>query len=139
MLLNFSSAKKWIWVRQWKDLRYGLLSGLTFFLILNGGQARAQATGGTGSGCAGWLCGPKNALVTAFPDGQTLINTGFVLMQGIILAILIGIAALAINRIASREDYSAPLAIFFGSILILLLVNALGGYVFGDGTTAVTV
>lgn len=135
MTANFSTLKNLIRLKQWKDLRYGLLFTLSFFAGLDRGQVRAQATGGTGGSCVGWLCGPKNSLTTAFPDGSTIINVGFVLMQGVVLAVLVGIAVVVINRIASREDYGAPMATFFGTVLILLAINFLGGYLFNIGAT----
>ncbi len=56
---------------------------------------------------------------------------GFLLMQGIILAILVGVGAVVINKIASREDYAAPMATFFGIVIVLLAINFLAGYVMG--------
>lgn len=134
MLATFShlkKLKKQSSLKISKDWRYGLLSLISFVLILNGGRADAQAA----PSCLGWLCGPKNSLTTAFPDGSAMVNVGFLMMQGIIVAILVGIGAILINRLANREDYGAPMATFFGTVLILLLINYLAGYVFGAGTT----
>lgn len=137
MLATFSRLKKFkkqSSLKISKDWRYGLLSLIGFVLILNGGRANAQAA----PSCVGWLCGPKNSLANAFPDGSAMVNVGFLMMQGIVVAILVGIGAILINRIANREDYGAPMATFFGTVLILLLINYLAGYVFGSGGATTT-
>lgn len=129
--------KKAAWLAWGKKLWFGLLFSLSFFLILNGSQVQAAATtpdvpdapAAPNGSCVGWLCGPKNTIAAAFPGGTEIINTGFILMQALILAILVGIAAVTINKIASREDYAAPMATFFGTVLVLLTINFLGGYV----------
>ena len=83
--LSKPKNKMFAQLKKWKDLRHGLLFTLSFFLITNGGQASAA--------CVGWLCGPKQTLTTAFPTGSAVINTGFALMQGVIIAILVGMGA----------------------------------------------
>ncbi|MBE9035204.1 hypothetical protein [aff. Roholtiella sp. LEGE 12411] len=124
--------KKLTWFTWGKELRLGLLFTLSFFLILNGSQVQAAAPTAPGGGCTGWLCGPKNTIVAAFPGGAQIINTGFIMMQALIVAILVGIAAITINKIAAREDYGAPMATFFGTVLVLLVINFLAGYVVGN-------
>lgn len=128
-------SKKYTWLKRWKDIRFSLLFTITLLLI-SGRQAQANppvVNGPTapGGGCLGWLCGPKNTITRTFPGNTTVVDAGFVLMQAVILAILAGIAAITINKIASREDYGAPMAAFFGALLVLLVTNYLAGYVFG--------
>ena len=120
-LINLKS-KKFAWLKKRKDFQYGFLFTASYLWIVDAGRASA---------CAGWLCGPKDSLVAAFPDGSDIINMGFILMQGIILAILVGVGAVVINKIASREDYAAPMATFFGIVIVLLAINFLAGYVMG--------
>ena len=145
LILNFvkksaSPFYKYGWLRQWKDLTYGLLFSLSFFLVLDRGQVLAQAQNQIpSSGCAGWLCGPKTNLINSFPDGSPLITGAFVLVNGIVLAVLIGIAITAINRYLGKEDFGVPLIMFFGILLVLFLVNGIAGYIFGDTGTTVAV
>ena len=128
------------WLYRWKDLSYGLLFSLSFFLVTDRGQVLAQAQNQIpSSGCGGWLCGPKNSLINSFPDGSALITGAFILVNGIVLAVLIGIAITAINRYLGKEDFGVPLIMFFGILLILFLINGIAGYIFGEGTTAVSV
>ncbi len=140
MLTTLSKSKKMSWLPKWKDLRYGMLFTLSY-LIMNGGKVFAQGTGtGTGTGttgaCAGWLCAAKNAMTTAFPDGTGVINTGFVMMQGIVVAVIVGICVALFNKVANREDYGAPLATLFAVVLVLLITNYLTGYIVGATTGA---
>ncbi len=140
MLTTLSKSKKMSWLPKWKDLRYGMLFTLSY-LIMNGGKVFAQGTGtGTGTGttgaCAGWLCASKNAMTTAFPDGTGVINTGFVMMQGIVVAVIVGICVALFNKVANREDYGAPLATLFAVVLVLLITNYLTGYIVGATTGA---
>ncbi len=126
-------------LKKWKDLRHGMLFTLSFFLITNGGQVFATGTGtGTTGTCTGWLCAAKNAMTTAFPDGTGVINTGFVMMQGIVVAVIVGICVALFNKVANREDYGAPLTTLFAVVLVLLITNYLTGYIVGTtsgGTT----
>lgn len=118
-------------LKKWKDLRHGLLFTLSFFFT-NGGQVFATGTGtGTTGTCAGWLCAAKNAMTTAFPDGTGVIDTGFVMMQGIVVAVIVGICVALFNKVANREDYGAPLATLFAVVLVLLITNYLTGYIVG--------
>ena len=134
-LTNLKS-KKSKWFKKWKDLRQSLLFSLSFFLVINGGEVLAAGAGtGTGS-CAGWLCASKNAMTTAFPDGAGVINTGFVMMQGIVVAVIVGICVALFNKVANREDYGAPLATLFAVVLVLLITNYLTGYIVGSTTGA---
>ena len=142
MLTILSKSKKNSWLPKWKDLRYGMLFTLSFFWMMNGGKVFAANTGtgtgtGTGTNCAGWLCAAKNAMTTAFPDGNGVINTGFVMMQGIVVAVIVGICVALFNKVANREDYGAPLATLFAVVLVLLITNYLTGYIVGatTGTT----
>lgn len=133
MLTILSKSKKMIWLPKWKDLRYGMLFTLSFFWMMNGGQVFAQVVPGTGTGtgtgnCVGWLCAAKTAMTTAFPDGNGVINTGFVMMQGIVVAVIVGICVALFNKVANREDYGAPLATLFAVVLVLLITNYLTGY-----------
>lgn len=124
-------------LKKWKDLRHGMLFTLSFFLITNGGKVFATGTGTTGT-CSGWLCAAKNAMTTAFPDGTGVINTGFVMMQGIVVAVIVGICVALFNKVANREDYGAPLTTLFAVVLVLLITNYLTGYIVGTtsgGTT----
>ncbi len=126
-------------LKKWKDLRHSMLFTLSFFLITNGGQVFATGTGtGTTSACTGWLCAAKNAMTTAFPDGTGVINTGFVMMQGIVVAVIVGICVALFNKVANREDYGAPLTTLFAVVLVLLITNYLTGYIVGttSGGTA---
>ncbi len=130
MITTLSKSKKNSWMPKWKDLRYGMLFTLSY-LIMNGGKAFAQGTGtGTGT-CTGWLCAAKNAMTTAFPDGTGVIDTGFVMMQGIVVAVIVGICVALFNKVANREDYGAPLATLFAVVLVLLITNYLTGYIVG--------
>lgn len=125
MLVALSNlkSKKFSWLKKRKDFQYGFLFTLSYLWITNAEKAFA--------GCVGWLCGPKQTLTDAFPGGSAVMNTGFALMQGVIIAILVGMGAVVINKIASREDYGAPMAAFFGTVLALLAINYLAGYVVG--------
>lgn len=136
MLTELSKSKKMTWLPKWKDLRYGMLFTLSFFWMMNGGKVFAQAVPApTGGGaCAGWLCAAKNAMTTAFPDGTGVINTGFVMMQGIVVAVIVGICVALFNKVANREDYGAPLATLFAVVLVLLITNYLTGYIVGATT-----
>lgn len=130
MITTLSKSKKMRWMPKGKDLRYGMLFTLSY-LIMNGGKAFAQGTGtGTGT-CTGWLCAAKNAMTTAFPDGTGVIDTGFVMMQGIVVAVIVGICVALFNKVANREDYGAPLATLFAVVLVLLITNYLTGYIVG--------
>ncbi len=140
MLATVFKSKKMNWLPKWKDLRYGMLFTLSFFWMMNGGKVfalTAPTNGGGGtntSGCAGWLCAAKNAMTTAFPDGTGVINTGFVMMQGIVVAVIVGICVALFNKVANREDYGAPLATLFAVVLVLLITNYLTGYIVGATT-----
>ena len=126
-------------LKKWKDLHYSMLFTLSFFLITNGGQVFATTTTPTTTPtCVGWLCASKNAMTTAFPDGTGVINTGFVMMQGIVVAVVIGICVALFNKVANREDYGAPLTTLFAVVLVLLITNYLTGYIVGttSGGTA---
>ncbi len=139
MLLKLSKPrnKMLTQLKKWKDLRHGMLFTLSFFLIMNGGQVFAAAPGtGTGTGCVGWLCASKDAMTRAFPDGMGVINTGFVMMQGIVVAVIVGICVALFNKVANREDYGAPLATLFAVVLVLLITNYLTGYIVGSTTGA---
>lgn len=130
--LSKPKSKMLTHLKKWKDLRYGLLFTLSFFWIMNGGRVFAQAAPGTGTtGCVGWLCAAKAAMAAAFPDGTGVINTGFVMMQGIVVAVVIGICVALFNKVANREDYGAPLATLFAVVLVLLITNYLTGYIVG--------
>ena len=137
--LSKSKNKMFAQLKKWKDLRHSMLFTLSFFLITNGGQVFATGTGtGTTGTCAGWLCAAKNAMTTAFPDGTGVINTGFVMMQGIVVAVIVGICVALFNKVANREDYGAPLTTLFAVVLVLLITNYLTGYIVGttSGGTA---
>ncbi len=133
MITALSKSKKMSWMPKWKDLRYGMLFTLSFFWMMNGGKVFAANTApGTGTGtCTGWLCAAKNAMTTAFPDGTGVIDTGFVMMQGIVVAVIVGICVALFNKVANREDYGAPLATLFAVVLVLLITNYLTGYIVG--------
>ena len=130
-------------LKKWKDLRHSMLFTLSFFLITNGGQVFATTTTPTTTtptttNCVGWLCASKNAMTTAFPDGSGVINTGFVMMQGIVVAVVIGICVALFNKVASREDYGAPLTTLFAVVLVLLITNYLTGYIVGTTSGGAT-
>ena len=137
MLSTLSKPKNKMFaqLKKWKDLRHGMLFTLSFFAIANGGQVFANPPGTTappgGAGCVGWLCASKNAMTTAFPDGTGVINTGFVMMQGIVVAVVVGVCVALFNKVANREDYGAPLATLFAVVLVLLITNYLTGYIVG--------
>jgi type III secretory pathway component EscS len=52
-------------------------------------------------------------------------------MQGIVVAVVIGICVALFNKVANREDYGAPLATLFAVVLVLLITNYLTGYIVG--------
>ena len=141
MLSTLSKPKNKMFaqLKKWKDLGHSMLFTLSFFLITNGGQVFAAGTGtGTTGTCVGWLCASKNAMTTAFPDGSGVINTGFVMMQGIVVAVVIGICVALFNKVASREDYGAPLTTLFAVVLVLLITNYLTGYIVGTTSGGAT-
>lgn len=138
MITTLSKSKRMSWMPKWKDLRYGMLFTLSFFWMMNGGKVFAANPGAGAGNCVGWLCAAKTVMTTAFPDGTGVIDTGFVMMQGIVVAVIVGICVALFNKVANREDYGAPLATLFAVVLVLLITNYLTGYIVGATSGAGT-